>query len=95
MAVTVEIPRLLQDLTGKGEIAGDGGTLRELLLSLKSQYPALVGRFLKNSEELSNMVNIFVNEVDFHQLSGLDTLLSEGDRVRLAIAPLISGGARP
>lgn len=93
-SVTVEIPGLMRDLTGGSrEVTGEGSNLRELLRGLEKRYPGLKTRCFTRSGELNNMVNIFVNEVDFHQLSGLDTPLSNGDRVRLAIAPLVSGGA--
>lgn len=93
-SVTVEIPGLMRDLTGgRREVTGEGSNLRDLLRALEKRYPGMKAQFSTGSGELSNMVNVFVNEVDFHQLSGLDTPLSSGDRVRLAVAPLISGGA--
>ncbi len=93
-SVTVEIPGLMRDLTGGNrEVTGEGSNLRELLRGLEKRYPAMRDRCFASPGELNNMVNVFVNEVDFHQLSGLDTPLSRGDRVRLAVAPLVSGGA--
>ncbi len=94
MSIIVEIPGLLKVYTGaRAEVESDGKNVRELLEDLEQQYPGLTGHFFNERSELSNLANIFVNEIDFHQLSGLDTLLADGDRVRLAVAPLVSGGS--
>ncbi len=90
----IEVPSLLRHLTrGEPELIAEGTNLRSLLASLEHRYPGLRSRFMQSSGSLSNMGNIYVNEVDFHDLAGLDTPLKDGDRVRLAAAPLISGGA--
>jgi molybdopterin converting factor small subunit len=94
MSIIVEIPGLLKVLTGgRAEVTGEGKNLMELLTSLETKFPGIKGHFFDKNGGLNNMVNIFVNEVDFHQLSGLDTPLSDGDHVRLAVAPLVSGGS--
>ncbi len=92
--ITVEIPTLLRDLTGgESQVPGEGLDIRTLLDSLERQFPGFRRRFFDLNGALRNMVNIYVNEVDFHRLAGLDTPLSGGDHVRLAVAPLISGGS--
>lgn len=86
----------MRELTsGRAEVLARGRDLMELLGDLERQFPGFKARLTNDSEQFSNLVNIFVNEVDFHDLAGAGTSLKDGDRVRLAMAPLISGGSQP
>ena len=94
MSIIVEIPGLLKVYTGaKAEVEGEGTNVGELLEDLERKYPGLTGQLFNEHGGFGNLANIFVNEMDFHLLSELNTPLRKGDRVRLAVAPLISGGS--
>ena len=70
----------------------DGTTLRELLAALVADHPPLAHRaYDPQADQVSEQVNLLVNDVLAAALSGLDTPLHEGDKVTLL--PAYAGGA--
>jgi len=53
---TVYIPALLRPATGGQElVSAEGTTVREVVASLEAQYPALVGRLVRDGRLLPNL----------------------------------------
>lgn len=91
MAVTVRIPVPLQQLTGnQSAVSADGGTLKEVLADLESQFPGMKSRLYDEEGRLRRFVNVYVNDTDTRFLDGESTSLQQGDEV--SIVPAIAGG---
>ena len=72
------------------EIA-EGTTLRELLAALAADYPLLARRaYDPATDQVSEQVNLLVNDVLAAALRGLDTPLQDGDTITLL--PAYAGG---
>jgi molybdopterin synthase sulfur carrier subunit len=63
-----------------------GGAVMELV----TRYPALNGHLFTDDGSLRPYVNLFLNEEDVRYLQGLETELTEEDK--LQIIPSIAGG---
>ncbi len=88
----VRVPGPLRAYTeGRGELAVEGATVREVLAGLVGEHTGLDGRILDERGELRRFVNVFVGERNVRQLSGLDTPVGPGDV--LSILPAVAGGA--
>ena len=91
MSVTVRIPGPLRKFTDdQAAVEAVGGTIGELISSLDDRHPGIGERLLDETGKIRRHVNVYVNEEDFRFLDGIDTRLSEGDRV--AIVPAVAGG---
>lgn len=67
------------------------GTVREVLQSLTTMFPALRSRIFNKSGNVNSFVNIYVNANDIRFLgNGLDTTCAEDSE--LAIIPALAGG---
>jgi molybdopterin synthase sulfur carrier subunit len=89
--VKVRIPTPLQKLTGgKGEVMGEGETIKDVFASLESQYPGFKERLYDDGGVLRRFINIYVNEEDIRFLSGEGTQLKDGDDI--SVIPAIAGG---
>jgi molybdopterin synthase sulfur carrier subunit len=91
MAIEVRIPTILRTYTG-GEkaVAGDGGTLADVLVDLDSRHPGLRERIV-DEKGLRRFVNVYVNDEDVRFMGGLATELKDGDTV--TVLPAVAGGA--
>jgi sulfur-carrier protein len=91
MAIEVRIPTILRIYTG-GEkaVAGDGGTLADVLVDLDSRHPGLRERIV-DEKGLRRFVNVYVNDEDVRFMGGLATELKDGDTV--TVLPAVAGGA--
>lgn len=90
MAVWVQIPTPLRQHTdGKDVVEAEGGTVREVLGNLSSQYSGITDRLLDNGE-VRRFVNVYVNDEDVRYLQSLDTPVADGDTV--SIIPAVAGG---
>ena len=71
MAIEVRIPTILRTYTG-GEkaVAGDGGTLADVLVDLDSRHPGLRDRIV-DEKGLRRFVNVYVNDEDVRFMGGL------------------------
>ena len=90
MAIVVRIPTPLRTLTeGKDEVQAEGGTVKEIIDNLESNYPGIKDR-LCDDKGVRRFVNIYQNDEDIRFLDSLDTVVKEGDDI--SIVPAIAGG---
>lgn len=75
---------------GVGEINVQAATVSEAMTELTITYPALKKHLFTEEGELRSYVNLFLNDEDIRHLNGVDTELTDGDR--LMIIPSIAGG---
>ena len=87
---TIRIPPILRpDAGGQRQVDAGGTTVREVLESLVSTYPALRERILAG-DQLPQFLNVFVDGSDVRLLGGLDTPVAETATVILL--PAVAGG---
>lgn len=87
----LKIPTPLRYYTnGQAEVSVRGATVAEAMNDLLAQYPALRQHLYNGNGELRPFVNLFLGETNIRELQGLDTPLSENDR--LLLIPSIAGG---
>lgn len=88
---TVFIPTPLRRLTGgQSKINEDAATVAELIQSLEAQYPGIQEKLLDDDGNLKRFINIFRNDDEIRTLSGLETTVSEDDKI--SIVPAMAGG---
>jgi len=75
---------------GQSEVSTQGSTVEEALVDLVRQYPSLRPHLFNGDASLRPFVNLFVNEENIRELQGLNTPITESDR--LMIIPSIAGG---
>ncbi len=91
MSISIEIPSALRPQAGdNSSVDVQGGSIKEALASLTTQYPDLGKRLYKTEGELNRFINIYVNDEDIRFLENLDTPVKAGDDI--AIVPAIAGG---
>ena len=87
---TVRIPPVLRENTGGSRsVEVSGTTVREALDDLFAQHPSLRDRVTTDGE-LSEFINVYVNDRDVRYRDGLETTIGEGDTVILL--PAMAGG---
>lgn len=87
----LRIPTPLRTYTnGQSEINISGSTVSDALSDLTARYPAIKQHILKENGDLRPFVNLFKGEENVRNLQGLETPLTENDRLR--IIPSIAGG---
>ena len=67
----------------------EGTTVREMLVALRSEYPALEGMLIADGE-IADSVTVLRNGTHVTHFDGPETVLSDGDR--LSITPPVTGG---
>ena len=88
----VRIPPVLRDSVGGArEVDASGATVSHLLDDLFGRYPALAERVTEDGE-LSQFINVYVNDRDVRYRDGLATAIGAGDTVILL--PAMAGGGR-
>ncbi|GII65170.1 molybdopterin synthase sulfur carrier subunit [Sphaerisporangium krabiense] len=91
MSVSVRIPTILRTYTdGAAEVAGEGGTLRDVLQKLDADYPGIGARILDETGNIRRFVNVYVGEEDVRFVDGLDTPTPDGAQV--SVIPAVAGG---
>ncbi|MFA9517726.1 ubiquitin-like small modifier protein 1 [Halopenitus sp. H-Gu1] len=70
-------------------LSTDAETYGDLLAELERTYPELEGRLLAD-DEVSGDVSVTRNKRNIRQIDGLETVVEDGDVVRLT--PSIQGG---
>jgi molybdopterin synthase sulfur carrier subunit len=93
MPVKVRIPSPLRSYTnGADVVEAAGGTVGEVLNSLKDQAAGIETRLFKTPGQLNRFVNVYLNDEDIRHLQKLETPVKSGDEV--SIVPAIAGGSR-
>jgi len=88
---TLKIPTPLRSYTdGQTEISVQGGTVGAVMTDLVTRFPALRPHLFNGKDELRPFVNLFLNSENVKDLQGLETPLTDGDR--LMLIPSIAGG---
>lgn len=88
---TVRIPPVLREnVNGQRTVEASGGSVAEVLESLFEAYPALRERLTEDGQ-LSQFVNVYVNDRDVRYRDGLGTAVGPDDTVILL--PAMAGGA--
>jgi molybdopterin synthase sulfur carrier subunit len=87
---TIRIPPILRpEAGGNRQVEASGGTVREVLDSLVSSYPALRDR-IYDGNELPQFLNVFVDGSDVRLFDGLETVVTES--ATLILLPAVAGG---
>lgn len=88
---TLKIPTPLRSYTsGRAEMSVSGENVAAAMQDVIEQFPELKKHLYNEDGELRNFVNLFLGEDNIRDLQGMDTLLDEGDTLRLI--PSIAGG---
>ncbi|MGH2446672.1 MAG: ubiquitin-like small modifier protein 1 [Candidatus Limnocylindria bacterium] len=88
---TIRIPPVLRENTdGNRTVDVAGSTVAEALDDLFGRYPALRDR-VTEAGELSQYVNVYVNDRDVRYRDGLETAIAAGDTIILL--PAMAGGS--
>jgi adenylyltransferase/sulfurtransferase len=88
---TLRIPTPLRPYAeGAGQIEVQATTVSGAMMELTNTYPALKKHLFTEEGELRAYVNLFLNDEDIRHLEGVETKLTDGDR--LMIIPSIAGG---
>ncbi len=91
MAITVSIPSAIRNLTeNKETLEMQGSTVREVLGTLLSTYPALQDRIRDASGNIRKNLIVYVNGEDIRFLEGEDTPVKSTDE--FSIIPAVAGG---
>jgi sulfur-carrier protein len=89
---TVRIPPVLRENTGGDRsVEVSGGTVAEALNDLFARHPALRDRVTQEGE-LSQFINVYVNDRDVRYRDGLETTVGADDTIILL--PAMAGGSR-
>ncbi|MFN3492745.1 MAG: MoaD/ThiS family protein [Anaerolineales bacterium] len=87
----LRIPTPLRAYTnGQSTVNVTGKNVSEVLIDLTVQYPTIKPHIFNEEGALRPFVNLFVGESNIKDLQGVDTPISENDKVMLI--PSIAGG---
>ncbi|MBV7332805.1 MoaD/ThiS family protein [Chloroflexi bacterium TSY] len=88
---TVYIPTPMRRLTGgASKVDVPGETIGSLIQAVDAQYPGISERLLDGDGNVKRFINVFLNDDEIGELQGLETPVSEKDRV--SIVPAMAGG---
>lgn len=90
---TIKLFATLRDVAGKKEIEvpfHDGETVRELVETMNTVCPALKGKIVDETGELTGFVHIIVHGRNIQWLNGLETTIRATDT--LVLMPPTAGG---
>ena len=88
---TVYIPTPLRRLTaGQSKVQIEAQDIAGLIQQLEADYPGFSERVLDGQGNVKRFIQIFRNDDEIRTLQGMDTSVSEGDRV--SIVPAMAGG---
>lgn len=91
MPSTLLIPAPLRLYTGGHEkLTLSGETVGELLQKLATQFPLLRTHLFDERGEIRSFINVYLNQEDIRYLNRQQTLVEEGDQIR--IVPSVAGG---
>jgi molybdopterin synthase sulfur carrier subunit len=89
MATVRLAPVLRASAGGSKQVSAQGNTLSEVLTDLFQHYPTLKEQ-IQPEQELSRVINVYVNDQDVRYLQGLHTSIGPNDTVILL--PAMAGG---
>ncbi|MFB6103034.1 MAG: ubiquitin-like small modifier protein 1 [Haloplanus sp.] len=69
----------------------DGSTVRDVLLTLESEYNGLEGQLIDDEGDLQPNLNILKNGREVLHMEGPETTMEDGDT--LSVFPPVAGGA--
>ena len=75
---------------GTGDMSVSGDTVSGALDQLLNRFPSLAQRLYRKTGTLRHHINLFVNDSNIKDLTGLDTRLQENDKLIIVIS--IAGG---
>ena len=88
---TVMIPPVLRAETGgDAEVTAPGTTVGDVLRAVAEAHPGTRAQLFAGTGELNRYVNVYLNDEDVRVLEGLETAVSDSDRV--VILPAMAGG---
>jgi len=88
---TVLVPTPLRRLTGgQAKVTVEGNDISSLLQAVDQKFPGIAEKVLDGDGNVKRFINVFVNESEIRTLQGLQTPVSESDRV--SIVPAMAGG---
>ena len=91
MSIRVRIPSPLRNYTnGQDVVETQGGSVGEVLNSLKAKAAGIETRLFKGENQLNRFVNVYLNDEDIRFLKNLETPVKSGDEI--SIVPAIAGG---
>jgi adenylyltransferase/sulfurtransferase len=92
MAVSVYIPTPFRHLVGnKAHVRAKGATIGDIIKDLDRQFPGFNAQLVDAAGDLAPHINVYVNQVEIHNLQGERTSVRDGDEV--AVIPALAGGA--
>ena len=74
---------------GVDVVETQGGSVGEVLNSLKTSAAGIETRLFKGANQLNRFVNVYLNDEDIRFLKNLETPVKEGDEI--SIVPAIAG----
>ena len=89
----IKVFATLRPLVGGPEVevnAGPGDTVGKALAELVERYPQLRDELFNADGDLQERIHIFINGRDIRYMDGFDTVIQEGDELR--IFPPVGGG---
>lgn len=89
---TVYVPTPLRRLTGgQSKVRVQADDVASLIQTLENDYPGFASRVLDSEGNVKRFIQIFRNDDEIRTLQGVDTPVSEGDRI--SIVPAMAGGS--
>lgn len=89
---TVYIPTPLRRLTGgQSKVQVQASDIADLIQALEDDYPGFADRVLDDAGQIKRFIQIFRNDDEIRALQGVETPVTEGDRV--SIVPAMAGGS--
>jgi MoaD family protein len=90
MAISVSLPTILRPLANNARrVDASGETLGAAIDNLEASYPGLKAKLVEDGA-LRRYVNIYINDEDVRFLDGLNSKVSDGDRID--VLPAVAGG---
>ena len=93
MIVRVLVPRARAEFAGgQSELVVEvgGATVRDVVTSIGTAYPALARRIVDETGEVRRFVNVYVGVEECRRLGGLDAVVPDG--VAVQVIGSIAGG---
>jgi sulfur-carrier protein len=88
---TVLIPTPLRRLTGgQSKVVAPGNDISAVLQSVDEQYPGFNQKLIDDDGNVKRFINVFVNNDEIRSLQGMETPVSNDDRI--SIVPAMAGG---